>query len=252
MKKFTTKLLMSIIAVAFAFVALGTSTYAWFSMNTSVSVTGLQVTAKSESTYLVIGSSSELATLQDKTNGNKTTVAMTVSDNEAAVFPAAHDAVATLAEAENEGKWYYEVAEDPSATTAKAGTKTALTETDFSKYVIKKTVYVTLAKGSTDATNLVATAAFTAKTPAEGADEATIEPIRVLIVSSDNKVVELSNAENTSATALAATVTDDDVIQLDIYIYYYGAHEKVFTNNIINLNGAGIELSFAVTASSGN
>ena len=50
MKKFTTKLLMSIIAVAFAFVALGTSTYAWFSMNTTVSATGMEVGAKSNST----------------------------------------------------------------------------------------------------------------------------------------------------------------------------------------------------------
>ena len=48
MKKFTTKLLMSIIAVAFAFVALGTSTYAWFSMNTSVSASNLTIKAKAD------------------------------------------------------------------------------------------------------------------------------------------------------------------------------------------------------------
>ena len=54
MKKFTTKLLMSIIAVAFAFVALGTSTYAWFAMNTTVSANNIQLTAKSDNIFLQI------------------------------------------------------------------------------------------------------------------------------------------------------------------------------------------------------
>ena len=64
MKKFTTKLLMSIIGVAFAFVALGTSTYAWFAMNQEVAVTGMQISAKSDSTYLIIGSENNLTTVQ--------------------------------------------------------------------------------------------------------------------------------------------------------------------------------------------
>jgi hypothetical protein len=45
MKKLTTKLMISVLSVALAFIALGTSTFAWFSMNTTVEATGMQLTA---------------------------------------------------------------------------------------------------------------------------------------------------------------------------------------------------------------
>jgi len=45
MKKLTTKLMISVLSVALAFIALGTSTFAWFSMNTTVEATGMELTA---------------------------------------------------------------------------------------------------------------------------------------------------------------------------------------------------------------
>ncbi len=45
MKKLATKLMISVLSVALAFIALGTSTFAWFSMNTTVEATGMQLTA---------------------------------------------------------------------------------------------------------------------------------------------------------------------------------------------------------------
>jgi len=45
MKKLTTKLMISVLSVALAFIALGTSTFAWFSMNTTVEASGMQLTA---------------------------------------------------------------------------------------------------------------------------------------------------------------------------------------------------------------
>ena len=50
MKKLIPALCMLLVSA----ILLGTSTYAWFSMNTTVSATGLEVTAKSNSTYLLI------------------------------------------------------------------------------------------------------------------------------------------------------------------------------------------------------
>ena len=43
MKKFSKKIMLSILTVALTFIALGTSTFAWFSMNNAVSVTGMKV-----------------------------------------------------------------------------------------------------------------------------------------------------------------------------------------------------------------
>ena len=248
MKKLTTKLLMSIIAVAFAFVALGTSTYAWFAMNQSVSVTGMQISAKSDSTYLIIGESDNLTALQD---ANNITVAMTVNDD-VKVYPSAHETTVTnAATAEVVGNWYYETAEDPDDPTAKANSKVALTSASFAKYVIKKTVYVTLAKGSNQASDLkVSSFGLTQRTDENLTGEAqTITPVKVL-VASPTTVVELDSTktgENIPSTVLASTVTDAATIKLDIYIYYYGNDAAVYTNNIANLAGATIALSFGVT-----
>lgn len=251
MKKLTRKLFMSIIAVAFAFIALGTSTYAWFAMNQEVAVTGMQISAKSDSTYLIIGSSDVLETVQ---NANATSVAMTVNDTEAQVYPSAHqNTVTNITTAEVVGNWYYKVADVPSAS-ASTGSETALTSENFSKYVIKRTVYVTLAKESQNANNLkVKTFGLNIKNDVNGQSE-TIAPIKVLVVS-DSAAVELDSTttgENIPTTVLASTVTDEVLIQLDIYIYYNGNDAAVYTNNIANLEGAAIVLTFGVDAPQGN
>ena len=86
MKKITRKLFISIIAVAFAFIALGTSTYAWFSMNTTVTVSNMELTAKSDNTYLLIGTVNNAATIQAiSPESNATNVNVTFEDPE--VYP---------------------------------------------------------------------------------------------------------------------------------------------------------------------
>lgn len=250
MKKFTTKLLMSIIAVAFAFIALGTSTYAWFSMNQTVEVIGMQISAKSDSTFLIIGDVNDLNAVQ---TNNAVTIPMTVETN-LKVYPSAHDELTNAADAANVGNWYFETAATPDASTAKDGTKNALTAENFAKYVIKKTVYVTLAKGSNQATNLkVNNFALTQRTDENlSGTSKTHSPVKVVIASS-SKAIEFDSTNTTSNEVLAATVTDQALIALDIYIYYNGADTNVFTNNIANLAGATITLSFGVeTVAQGN
>lgn len=243
MKKLTRKLFMSIIAVAFAFIALGTSTYAWFSMNQTVEVTGMQISAKSDSTFLIIGGTNVLADVQE---ANAVSVPMNVA-NDVKIYPSAHETLNNAADAATVGNWYFETASAPDASTAKEGTKTALISTNFEKYVIKKTVYVTLAKGSNQATNLkVNNFALTQRTDENlSGTSKTHSPVKV-VIASPSAAIELDSTNTTSDTVLAATVTDQALIALDIYIYYYGADTNVFTNNIANLAGATITLSFGV------
>ncbi len=56
MTKLTRKLFVSIMTLVLTVMALGTSTFAWFSMNTQANATDMVVTAKSNATYLFIGS----------------------------------------------------------------------------------------------------------------------------------------------------------------------------------------------------
>ena len=49
------KFIMAAFMLLVATVMLTSSTYAWFAMSTQVTVTGLQMIAKSDETYLLIG-----------------------------------------------------------------------------------------------------------------------------------------------------------------------------------------------------
>lgn len=93
MKKFK-KLIPAFCAMLVSAAMLGTSTYAWFSVNKKVEATGMQVTATSATTFFVIandfsalGSASADATATDKslpvtaaTNSQVTPVAYTTTD----------------------------------------------------------------------------------------------------------------------------------------------------------------------------
>lgn len=254
MKHFKRKLLASIIAVMFSIMALGTSTYAWFSMNQEVSVTGMQISAKSDSTYLIIGGNTEgtAVTLADVQSANATSVAMSVANN-VKVYPSAHDAVTNATDAATVGNWYYKTADVPSAS-ASTSAPVALTSTNFSNYVIKKTVYVTLAVGSNAAANLkVSNFGLTQRTDEGLTGNALNSSAVKVLIASPTAVVELDSTNTTSNTVLAASVTDQALIALDIYIYYDGNNANVYTNNIANLAGATIALSFSVeTVAQGN
>ena len=58
MKKLMTKLLVSVLSVALAFIALGTSTYAWFSMNRTVQVIGMELEVTTPVNLLIKNSTS--------------------------------------------------------------------------------------------------------------------------------------------------------------------------------------------------
>ena len=273
MKKFTTKLLMSIIAVAFAFVALGTSTYAWFSMNTTVSATGMEVGAKSNSTFLLVGTGDNDTVAEIRT-GNLTTVDVAVDNENTLVLPskpkeaseigtvnvaggvyfAEGTAVTTAATAAVAANWYTATSHNPGQATNFEGAgdfhslnTTAHDAYEFSKYVIKKTVYLTLAEGSNDAYHLTVAPTITIKGNQTATD---ITAIRVLVAVGD-QVATLSSTSGeqnlyTAATDNVLTSADANPLTADIYIYYDGSQSVVTTNNSADLAAATISLAFNV------
>ncbi len=274
---------------------LGGVSYAWFSMNTSVSATGMQVTAKSDNTFLLIGTGND-DTASEIQTANAITTALTVSDGEAKVYPSAPAGAATYTYAKttdttlDSGKTYYtytatekefaevtppdvnDIATYYERTTltqvsnvttaadfgnwytasgksaqstgyiADEGTVKALTT--FTGYVITKTVYLTVALGANAAKNLSVTAAITQKT--SGSD---IDATKILVTTDDGGFATLSNTTSTADIKGTNTnITDSTVRTVNIYIYYDGNDDSVYTNNAVNLTGTDITLSFAVTA----
>ena len=257
-------------------------TVAWFAMNASVQANGMQITAKSDSVFLLIGTSDNLATVQ---GANSTTADLSAAN--AQVLPVAHETIANtaaasatsnerhagyllngsdpevvisndeydaLAEGDKSNytvvagtNWYYQVAD---AVTASDSTKQKnYLATIDENYIIHQTVYVTLAAGSNNASNLrIKAATLTVNNSRSGSQE-TFDAVKVLVTSASAAVEfdETTKASvNPSSTVLATQVTPAALVPIDIFVYYDGNHESVFTNNIANLEGATVNLTFDV------
>lgn len=236
------KLIPALAMLLISAVLMSTASFAWFSMSTSVSATGMQITAKASSVYLLINTG-ENDTAAEIQAANAKTIPLAITAEDSKVYPAAHETLANATAASTLTNWYYKVADTPGASTS-TGEKTTLTS--FDGYVLRKTVYITLAAGSNEAANLKVTGAtFASNNSATGSGTKTFEPVKVVVASS-TAVVELDKSTTSSATVLAASLSDSTVITLDIYIYYDGNNDAVYTNNVANLDGATISLTFGV------
>ena len=277
-------------------------------MNRTVTATGMQIKAKSNSTFLLIGNddiSGEKTAdgVQAQTNEDLTTEVLAVDAASAAKYPSkpwladtadgftsltSMTVVTDKTKAATEGNWYTANSDDPTLWGGSTHVKNAavLTSTNFDKYVIKKSVNLTLADGSTKANNLTVTPSFTIieeynKTTDLAIDSnkdyytkdgdtytkvttpvvadigtyyvktSAYDAVKVLVVSDNGVVVIMdkttSGAQNLYDSTHNADLTDTSVHNVDIYIYYDGSNTTVFTNNAVNLAGATIELEFNVT-----
>ena len=219
-----------------------TGTVAWFAANTSVTATGMQITAKTNATYLLIGSGDNDTVAKIQALGESgLTTAITVSAQEASVLPSAHDSIASANDAETVSNWYTAVGTTQANGSMKANSKTELTAANFANYVIKRTVYLTVAEGSIATGAVGISLSLTELNPT---NDSTYDPVSV-VFACDDAVVEFNKANNwVNATSIAAEVTETDVTTIDIYVYYNGNDAAVFTNNFANLSGATIGVTF--------
>ena len=287
------KLIPALCMLLVAAVLMGTSTFAWFSMNTSVQATGLQIQAKSNAIFLLIGEDTLTTAdqIQGQTGADLTSEDLAVAATDSDVYPSKAfgvanadkdpattttfdpTAVTTKALAASEDNWYTANSNDSSVWGGDGITinPAQLTSTNFSDYVIKKTVNLTLADGSENAHNLTVTPTITLRddvynktsdsaivsgkkyytksgstytevaSPAV-ADIATyyevgtdISAVKVLIVSDNNVVAILSTAS--SETDLYSGTTTQNIVLTDktvhsVDIYvYYDGTEAAVYSN---------------------
>lgn len=244
MKKFK-KLIPALCMLLVSAVLVGTSTYAWFSMQDQVTVSGLQVTAQTDQPYLIIGtgdnnSVEKLQALPKKETPEGSNVDLGVSAEDAKVKPVAHETLANAAAAGVAGNWYWYNAEKTSAPGEGSNEKQTLT--DVTGYVITKTVYMTIVKETPALSDIEATVKITA------AGTKNIDAAKVVLAvysgATDKGVKEFDKA-NTAATALGTgEVTSDTLIKVNIYIYIDGTNAAIFTDNAANLDTANIEITF--------
>ena len=128
-----------------------------------------------------------------------------------------------------------------------------------SPYVLYDTIYLRMAKGAADATNLVIS-----NVDVQGSDDtnALTGAVRVIFIATssatgnevarilyDNETGEFTNlgtaTENNLITSTLIGNTGE-VITVDMYVYYDGTHSSVATHNLLNLSGHKISVGFEI------
>lgn len=228
MKKFK-KLIPALCMLLVSAVLMGTSTYAWFSMNKTVHATGMTVTAKSNATYLLIGDNADIAT--NKT-GLNTTVAAKKQGTDALCYPVAFSAAgATLGTAPDQitvaaNGWY--TASNGNSANATDDTKNYKTVSEGeSSYMLTYKVWLTLSTDSEAYTNGKIKVTLQTHT----GDDAIKAVVKI-----GNEYFALAAVDNNGTTTVNANLSSTTATEVTIYVYVDGTSTNVYSDFINDEN----------------
>ena len=259
----------AIAMVCVAAIALGSSTYAWFVSNNTVKATTTDISAQSNSAYLVIDTKAT-----STTSTSSATAAEEVGEGkkypDKAIYPA---------------QWANGFAEDKSPTgtkiyqfeTAYASDKEKAaenTDTRFAvgapeaavtaDYAIGNKFFIGTGTYDGEFTNLKVDK-LSVSTPSNVADSKGLDAaLRVLVYIDQNNWAVVSKT-GVEKSCLAGTVVTEGTnlgiirtaafgktvgdVEMTLYVYYDGADQQVYTTNLANLQSeVGATVSFSATA----
>lgn len=230
-KALKTQLMAAIAMTLVAAVALGSSTFAWFAANTTVTAQGMSIAAQSDTVLLEIKgkATAGFSTTSDTEFSTTGTLEMT----NVKVYPVHHDSLSALTDITTAANWWYGYSDSVSASTLNNATKTTLgggdTLTDYVvavEYEVKlndksglNTAYDLYVKDITLPTDTGITAIVA------GADRFSEHNATASNIAQVNQVA-ISN----TVTKTAQTVT--------VYLYIDGENTNVYTDNIARLTGS--------------
>lgn len=258
MNKFK-KLVPAICMLLVSAVLMGTSTFAWFSMNTTVTAKGMQVTAKSDSKFLQIINTAAGSAFADDTAQIEATAANaskqvrpTVAMKEGT--PGTNLVALTQTDSATAIKWGEAFSNDPASSTKNGdilNVTPLATATDNSNiYTLINDFKVRLnpKTGATSATNLTV-GSVTVTSTNETANDVMKDAVRVLIVCGENWTIWKNGSKvlakgdsNIIASTVITTATD-----IKVYIYFDGEDTLTTTNNATTLGTDGYKVEFTLT-----
>ena len=226
-------------------ILLATSTYAWFSMNTTVTATGMSITAEADNPFLMIQENGK--------TGDWTEEATLTADgaNLSLIHPTTIDQSSMV--------WEYATSTDPddaqvaNTTSPKAlsGTESATGCTVLANngvnFVLQQTLVFKVIDDGATGTNLTTRSiTFDAGTNTIAASG------RVLIVYGTDyqlfKMVdgEVTSPESGSSASLIASMTPGTSYSVDVFFYFDGTDSSAYTNNATDLTGVSADLLFGI------
>lgn len=224
-------------------------------MNTTVTASGMQVTAKSNSFFLqIVNSGGTFSNTESQNSATATTASKEVypttvgsafSDTTVTVLTGSEKTIDAL-------KWATAHSNDPASST-KVGNYTDVSTSanaiDGSNvYTLINTFKVRLNPdaGTGTATNLKVT---NANVTAATENASMLSAVRVLVMAGDGVTVFDSNGdfvEGASNGIIQSSVTTDDSI-VTVYVFFDGDDESVKTNNILTSEGYNVSFDLTVT-----
>ena len=258
MKKFK-KVVPALCALLVSAVMLGSSTYAWFSMNTKVTAKGMSVTATSSSTYLVISENSTVGTETSLDLKAVTGSLLPVSYTTSAIQNATNDKTLVAA-----NSWFTAIGTDTTNGTAQTDSKKRLEITesnnfgsvDTNNYYVIKSFYIGLVAGSSAVTNgIQADVKFTA---AQSSELNRCLTVKIVYGETDDPTDATTTqtfvygAATGEVTKHSAALQENGLInttnatKVTVYIYFDGENENCTTAKAINLDKITVDLTFTV------
>lgn len=254
MKKFR-KLVPALCMLLVSAVLMGTSTYAWFSMNTTVTASGMEITAKSESKFLQIVAGTDAfsdSVAQISTTAKNTTKAV----RPVAAVKDANGTTLTQADKATDIKWVEAFSNDPTSSN-KVGNYTDVTSLatvtgDTNIYTLINDFKVRLnpTTGAQTANNLTVQS-VTIASNTEAAKDDMKAAVRVLFVCGDEWVIWSANGKvagsDEDGSVIAASIGTTET-SLKVYIFFDGEDTVTTTNNatLIGTNGYTVEFALHI------
>lgn len=247
MKKFR-KLIPALCMLLVSALFVGTSTYAWFSMNSSVQATNMMVKAKSNARYLLIGDdevNAKATTKTDKagkalTNEHAALYATTGNDNQTCYPTAYYTEAGTLNGHETvANKWYTTTSDTHDKAVSGNADITEVKEAD-KDYMLTYKMYLTLTNDSES---------YTGKLTVTPAITNTSKSVKAMVVINGEKnIVDTSN--NTAFTTKGdVELSSTTALEVTVYVYNDGNATNVnstyFNGGADKLDGT-VSLSFAL------
>ena len=238
MKKFK-KLIPAFCMLLISAVLMGTSTYAWFSMNRTVTANGMEVTAKSNASYLLIGDNADIATNKE---GLNVTVAAKKQGSNTACYPVAFSKAGTEFGTDPNkvtipaNGWYTASNGNTGNATDDVKNYKVVTEGE-ADYMLTYKVWLTLSKDSEAYTNGKIKVTLKSHT-GDAAAKA--------VVKIGTEYFELGANDATGTTEANANLTNATATEVTIYIYVDGTSGNVYSDYINGgktING-GFSLQF--------
>ena len=241
-----------------------TGTVAWFAANSSVTATGMNIKAMTDSEFLVISKSSTLA--------NLSTVALnspaTSGENAKQVLPT--NWINTAEQGQTAAYSWVSASGTATDNGAQSGGYTALTINEANNlgsvtatsknYYVFDSVYIGLASGSSQPAStkkIVCDAKFTATAASAfnpcltvgldvEANMGTSSDFDKRIVMGSATVGETSVAHLTTDSLLTGDQLSTTGKQIKIYVFFNGDHSACTTANALNLDNIQIDLTFSL------